>query len=124
MGQVPSGIGSINRCRSHLRYKKTKKLKISKFGLTPFIKMWAVEGTRSSYIHYTALFSMKGVTPILAFRVNEGNVKPVFFLKNRTFEFGVLGKRRKTPRCLRSDNAGEGDGGGGGFPLPAPQGKF
>ena len=81
MGGVPSGIGGVNRCRSHLRYKKYKKLKNSKFGLTPLIQMWAVEGTRSSYLHYTALFSMKGVSPISAFRVNEENVKAVFFSK-------------------------------------------
>ena len=42
MGGVLWGIGGVNRCRSHPRYQKTKKLKIPKFGLTPLIHMWAV----------------------------------------------------------------------------------
>ena len=81
MGGVPWGIEGVTRCRSYLRYQKAKKLKISKFGLTPLIQMWAVESTLVAHISTTAQISIKGVCPISTFRVNEGNVKPVFFSK-------------------------------------------
>ena len=110
LGGVPWGIEGVNRCRSYLRYQKTKKLKISNFGLTHLIQMWAVESTRSSYLHYTALFSMKGVSPISAFRVNEENVQAVFFQKK---DHWVRRLRRKKEGAAMSTQW-QGRGGGRG----------
>ena len=79
-GGVPVGCtGGVNRCRSYLRYQKTQKLKISNFALTPLIHTWAVRSTRCQYAHYSAQFSIKGVTPNITFRVNDENVKLIFF---------------------------------------------
>ena len=39
---LPWDIEGANRCRSYLRYQKSIKLKISKFGLTSLIQIWAV----------------------------------------------------------------------------------
>ena len=109
-GWVPVGCtGGVNRCRSYLRYQKTQKLKISNFGVTPLIHTWAVRSTRCQYAHYSAQFSIKGVTPNITFRVNDENVKLIVFSsKNDLLVRAPPPKRRELPRCLRSDQ-GEGE---------------
>ena len=120
---LPWGIEGVNRCRSYLRYQKTQKVKISKFGVTSLIQTWAVESKFRSNLHYTAHFSIKEVTPFFTFRVNEGNVKPVFFFKKGTFEAAPLRQKRKSD-VYAVTGPGRGTGEGEASPSPPRRENF
>ena len=77
--RVLIGVGVIQDIKKH------KNSKSQNFDIHPLSRGGQYRGTRSSYLYYSAQISIKGVCSISAFRVNEGNVKPVFFLKKRDF---------------------------------------
>ena len=134
LGVVPWGIEGVNRCRSYLRYQKTKKtqnLKIWTYSLHPDVGSWEhVDLMYLLWEHVDLMYLL--YCPFL----DEGSNSVFNILskwrKRKTCCFfpkkGLLQARPclkvREERCLRSDKAGEGLGEGEASPFPPRRENF